>query len=306
MSGPLHDDEVDTGIGVVRALLRAQVPRLAELPLSVLKTTGTDNAMYRLGSSHLARLPRIAGAAPGLVVELEWLPRLAGRLSTTVPELVHAGNPADNYPFNWAILGWLDGVDAWTARSRDWFGPALGYDLAQLVHDLRATSVEHAPRREPGTRGGPLSALDERVRWWLDRADGLVDVASAIRVWDRCREAADFPAEPVLLHGDLIPGNLLIEGGRLSAVIDWGGLGAGDPALDLIPAWSVLDSTGSAAFREMLAVDSDAWLRARGFALEQALGGVVYYTPRRHPLADVMRRTLDRVLAEQSMPFRSS
>lgn len=299
MSGPLHDDEVDTGIGVVRALLAEQVPGLAGLPLSILKTTGTDNAMYRLGSSRLVRLPRMTGAARGLAVELDWLPRLDERLSATVPELLHAGEPTDNYPFNWAILGWLDGIDAWTARSHDdWFGPALGYDLAQLVHDLRASTIEHAPRREPGTRGGPLSALDERVRWWLDRADGLIDVSIATRVWDQCRETADYHAEPVLLHGDLIPGNLLIKGGRLSAVIDWGGLGAGDPALDLIPAWSVLDCTGSAAFHELLTADAEMWLRARGFALEQAIGGVVYYMPRHHPLADVMRRTLDRVLAQ--------
>jgi len=293
----LHEDEKDTGTDVVRALLRAQVPRLAAQSLSRLSSTGTDNAMYRLGSSYVVRLPRIEAAARSLALEVTWLPRLVRRLSTAVPELVHAGQPAEQYPFGWAILAWLHGTDAWTARAQDdWFGAELGSDLARTVLELRAADVEDAPRRESGTRGGPLSALGDRVHWWLDRADGLLDVSAASRAWDVCREASDYSGDAVLLHGDLIPGNLLLDRGRLSAVIDWGGLGAGDPALELIPAWSVLDPDGAAAFGETLADDPDAWLRARGFALEQAIGGVIYYTPRRHPLADVMRRTLRRLL----------
>ncbi|WP_157720569.1 phosphotransferase [Friedmanniella luteola] len=117
-----------------------------------------------------------------------------------------------------------------------------------------------------------------------------------LRLWDQCREgAAD--VDPVLLHGDLIPGNVLVAGGRLRAVLDWGGLGAGDPAQDLDPAWAVLDEDGAAAFRDGLDVDDASWLRARGFALEQAVGGVISYVPRRHPLGAVMQRTLGRLLS---------
>jgi len=298
-SGRLHDDEPDTGVGVVRALLGRQVPELAGLPLVPLSNTGTDNALYRLGPSLVVRLPRIAGAVRGLTAEVEWLPRLQGRLSVAVPELVHTGEPTNGYPYPWAVLGWLDGTDAWAARHQEsWFGPELGHDLARTVLELRAVPIENAPRREPGTRGGPLGALDERVRWWLNRADGLIDVPAVARAWDECLESPDHEGEPTLLHGDLIPGNLLIDRGRLSAVIDWGGIGAGDPAQDLLPAWSVLDRNGSAAFREVLAVDSHTWLRARGFALEQSIGGVIYYTPRQHPLADVMRRSLNRLLTD--------
>lgn len=110
-------------------------------------------------------------------------------------------------------------------------------------------------------------------------------------------EGADDDVQPVLLHGDLIPGNLLVADGRLTSILDWGGLGAGDPAQDLDPAWAVLDEAGAVALREDLGVDGATWLRARGFALEQALGGVVHYTPNRHPLGAVMQRTLDRLLS---------
>lgn len=110
-------------------------------------------------------------------------------------------------------------------------------------------------------------------------------------------EGADDGVEPVLLHGDLIPGNLLVSDGRLTSILDWGGLGAGDPAQDPDPAWSVLDEAGAAAFREELDVDESSWLRARGFAVEQAIGGVIYYAPRHHPLGNVMQRTLQRLLS---------
>ena len=110
------------------------------------------------------------------------------------------------------------------------------------------------------------------MRWWLERADGLVDVRAVTRLWKECLEGAADDVKPALLHGDLIPGNLLLADAHLTAVIDWGGLGAGDPAQDVDPAWSVLDAAGAAAFREALDVDEPSWLRARGFTLEHAAG----------------------------------
>jgi aminoglycoside phosphotransferase (APT) family kinase protein len=298
MTTRLHDDEPDTGPEVVRRLLRRQVPTTAGRALAPVTSTGSDNALYRLGTGLVVRLPRLPGAARGLAVELDWLPRLTD-LPAAVPVVVHAGRPQEAYPFRWAVLRWIEGVDAWAARQHsDWFGAPLGHDLAAVVQHLRRTAVADAPLRGPGERGGPLEELDARVRRWLAEADGLVDVRAVRRAWDQCREGARDAVPPVLVHGDLIPGNLLVRDGRLTAVLDWGGLGAGDPAQDLIPAWSVLDEAGAAAFRQDLDVDEATWLRARGFALEQAVGGVVYYTPRRHPLGSVMQRTLQRLLAD--------
>ena len=113
----------------------------------------------------------------------------------------------------------------------------------------------------------------------------------------RSRETDRYP--PTCLHGDLLPGNLLVDAhGRLGAIIDWGGAGIGDPAEDLAPAWSVFDERARAAFRAALEPDDDTWARARAIELEHALGGVLYYRPRHHPLGDVMTRTLDRILAD--------
>jgi aminoglycoside phosphotransferase (APT) family kinase protein len=124
----------------------------------------------------------------------------------------------------------------------------------------------------------------------------LLDVTAVTRLWEECLEgAAD--CKPAVVHGDLIPGNLLVAEAGLTAVIDWGGLGAGDPAQDVDPAWSVLDAAGAAAFREALDVDEPSWLRGRGFTLEHAVGGVVSYAASGHPLGDVMQRTLNRLLA---------
>ena len=222
MTAPLHN-EPDTGVDVVQALLRAEAAELAALPLTRLSNTGSDNALYRLGAEFVVRLPRFADAARRLGIELDWLPRLAD-LPIAVPTVVVAGSPNDVYPFRWAVLRWLDGIDAWEARQHDgWFGPVLGVDLAAVVQQLRGMSVKDAPAREPGERGGPLRPLDGRVRWWLDQADGLVDTKAVCRVWQQCLEGADDKIAPVLLHGDLIPGNLLVAGGRLTTVLDWGG-----------------------------------------------------------------------------------
>jgi len=294
---PLHDDEQDTSGEVARTLLQRQAPKLAGLPLTPLSNTGSDNTLYKLGPDLVVRLPRFPDAARRLSVELDWLPRLTN-LPVAVPSITHAGSPGEVYPFRWAVLRWLDGIDAWEARHQHgWFGPDLGLDLAAVVQQLRVTAAVDAPTREPGERGGPLRPLDDRMHWWLEQADGLVDAQAILRLWDQCLEGADDSVAPVLLHGDLIPGNLVLAAGRLTAVLDWGGLGAGDPAQNLDPAWSVLDEAGAATFREALDVDDASWLRARGFALEQAIGGIIHYTPRRHPLGAVMQRTLERPLS---------
>ncbi len=310
----LHPDEVPIDLGTVRSLLAAQLPALASSRLTPIEGAGTSNVLWRVTRADgdlVVRLPRNQGAASSLRSEVEVLTGLAGTpLPVAVPVVHHLGHPAGGYPHPWAVLGWLDGVDAWEAsRGRPGAGRAgatpcdrLATDLAATVMALRAVDGIAAPRRRPGRRGGPIHPLLDTLDRWLDDpaapAAALVDVAAVRRLAAEARQLPDTVVPGCFVHGDLLPANLLVDAGRLRAVIDWGAAGLADPAQDLAPAWSVLDARGRSIFREAVGADDEAWLRGRAFELEHAVGGILYYTPRRHPLADIMARTLEQVLAD--------
>jgi aminoglycoside phosphotransferase (APT) family kinase protein len=310
VSDHVHDDELDTSEPVVRALLRAQCPQWADLDLSYLNTSGTDNAMWRVqvstGEDMVVRLPRRARTGTDVEQEVGVLRAIAGRPLANVvrtPVVLHAGMPESEFPHAWIVLGWLDGTDAWTQRDAiDGADDDFAIGLADAVRVIGGLTQVPAPHRQAGERGGPVMPLLERLdRWLVDprwHAADLIDVAAVKRCADSAREAADVAVTTTFVHGDLIPGNLLVAGGRLAAIIDWGSAGYADPAQDLTPAWAVFDGRSRRIFLDAMAADDATWLRGRAFALEQAVGGVLYYTPRGHPLGDVMARTLHRILHE--------
>lgn len=311
MSQRIHDHEVDTSARVVLALLEAHCSQWAGLEPRQLLTSGTDNAMWRITPGHgralVVRLPRTDGAAASLTKELTVLPSLTGRLPVRVPTIAYAGRSSPHFPHPWAVLEWLDGEDAWTARATvsDPHGHALAEDLAATVLAIGSITDLDVPNRVPGTRGGPLLPLLERLETWLTDeewdADRWVDVAAVRRCAAESAETAGSEIVPDrFVHGDLIPGNVLLTDRRLSAVIDWGGAGIGDAALDLVPAWAILDRGGREVFRAATGATDSAWLRGRAFALEQAVGGVLYYRPRGHTLGAVMQRSLDSILADSA------
>lgn len=300
----IHDVEAETGPELVREVLADRWPGWAGQPLVPVGGTGTDHAMYRVGTEHVARFPRTGGAAASLEREVRVLPAVAALLPVSVPSVEHVGSPEGRYQHPWAVLGWIEGRDAWAAADsvEDPHGIDLAHDLAHLVSSLRAAPPPDVPVRGEGLRGGPVGAVLERADRWLAGAEGplpgWVDAAAVRAVLDGAREVQD-PVPPyVLSHGDLIPGNVLVRGRRLAAVVDWGYASLADPALDLVAAWSLLGPAARRVFLERLAPDDATWHRARANAVEQALGALAYYTPRRHPLADVMARTLRRVLDE--------
>jgi aminoglycoside phosphotransferase (APT) family kinase protein len=278
--------------------------------MDYVRTSGTDNAMWRLrverGEDLVVRLPRRPAAAEHVEQETNLLRMLAEvpvSRNLRTPRVHHVGEPNSAFPHQWAVLGWLSGTDAWTVRDAlDDDLDSIAGDLATAVRAIRLRSDVPAPVRSPGSRGGPIEPLVQRLNWWLDdpqwNALQLIDV-NAVR--HLAAEALELSAELVatgFTHGDLIPGNLLIERGRLSAIIDWGGAGYADPAQDLSPAWSVFDGHSRNVFREAVEADEASWVRARTFELEHAVGGVLYYVPRGHALGDVMARTLERILRE--------
>jgi aminoglycoside phosphotransferase (APT) family kinase protein len=289
----MHEGQVHIDAELVGRLLTAQLPELAELPIIAVRSTGTVNALYRLGDSLCARLPLIERWADDLTKELEWLPRLAPHLSLRIPEPVARGVPTSWYPFPWAVYGWIDG-NPYSDEIVDDEQRAAG-ELARFVTDLRAIEpVDGAPTG--GRR--PLRMLDVPTRAAIGAAHGVIDGDAATAVWEDSLEAPEWDGTPVWIHTDLLRPNLLVDEGKLCAVIDFGGVGIGDPAADVIPAWSVFGHRGREAFRGALGVGGDTWARARGYALHQAAMIIPYYGETNPEFVAMAKRTVEEILAD--------
>jgi aminoglycoside phosphotransferase (APT) family kinase protein len=288
----LHDDEVEIDAELVGRLVADQFPELAGLPVRAFSSTGTVNAIYRLGDDLYARLPRVREWADGLDRERHWLPRLAPRLSLQVPEPVAAGRPGSSYPCPWAIYRWIDGQPYADALVDD--EPRAAAALARFVAELRRITPAGAP--QSGRQ--PLRELDAGTRAAITAAGDVIDRDAATAAWERALEAPVWDGAPVWIHSDLLRPNLLVRDGRLRAVIDFGAVGVGDPATDVIAAWSVFGPAGRATFRAALDVDDGTWERARGIALHQAALIIPYYTETNPGFAAMARRTVEELLAD--------
>ena len=289
----MHVDEVTVDGDMVRALLREQFPGWADLPLRRTRSTGTDNAIYRLGDALGVRLPRTRWAVDQVRKEHEWLSRLAPGLPAAVPEPVASGEPGVGYPFPWLVYRWLPGTDALGGPVTDWCG--LARQVAGFLLALGATSPAGAP--PAGVRGGPLAPLDEATRRAIGALDGHIDVRRALAVWDAAVAADPWGGPPVWVHGDLLPGNVLVDGGGLAGVIDWSAAGAGDPACDTMLAWA-MPADARLEYRVALGVDEATWARGRGWTLQQAVLFIPYYARTIPQGVAAARRRLDAVLEE--------
>ncbi|MFF4403456.1 aminoglycoside phosphotransferase family protein [Streptomyces sp. NPDC001404] len=288
---PIDDD-------LVRRLVAGQFPQWAGLAVERVPSGGTVNAMYRLGDRMVVRLPLVAGGAGDVVLEREWLPRLAPRLPAAVPEVLGAGRPAEGYPWPWSVYRWLAGEnpEADTLRAPG----QLAVDLAGFVTAMRSITLPGAPTAH---RGGPVASLDSGTRAAIEELRRIpqedVDCDAVTAVWEDALRAPDWDGPPVWLHADLMPGNLLVDGdGRLTSVIDFGCTGVGDPACDLFPAWNLLPASAREAFREALGVDDATWRRGRGRTLSQALIALPYYRTTNPTMARTARHVIRAVLGE--------
>ncbi len=294
----MHADEVPIEPALVGRLLAAQFPQWATLPLVPVPSAGTDNALFRLGDELVVRLPRIAWAVGQAQKEAHWLPRLAPHLPLTIPTPVAGGNAGDDFPWPWSIYRWLDGETATRERLDDL--DAAARTLAGFVGALQTIDAAGGPAAgaHNSERGMPLAVRNERVRACIAALAATIDTAAATRAWERALAAPVWEAPPVWVHGDLQPGNLLARDRRLCAVIDFGCLGVGDPACDLIVAWNLLDDRARAVYRSALAVDDATWERGRGWALSIALIALPYYEKTNPALVAASWNTLDAVLAD--------
>jgi aminoglycoside phosphotransferase (APT) family kinase protein len=289
----MHAGEIDIDAELVRTLLTAQFPRWADLPIRHVPSYGPVNTLYRLGDDMVVRLPRMAGAFDDVEKEYAWLPRLAPLLPFAIPVPLGRGTPADEYPCQWSVYRWLDGANPTAGRLSE---PALlAKDLAEFVAAVRRIDLPDGP---PAYRGGPLSTLDTPTRTAIDELGGMIDAEVVTEAWEVSLQAPAWTGPPGWLHADLMPGNLLTVDGRLSAVIDFGTVGVGDPACDLIVAWNLLPVGARDEFRAALEVDDATWIRGRGRALSIALIALPYYKTTNRAMADNARHVIREVLAD--------
>jgi aminoglycoside phosphotransferase (APT) family kinase protein len=275
----LHDDEIPIDTGLVRALVDRAMPDHADLPVRRLSASGSTNALFRLGDSLLIRLPRQPGGSATIAKEARWMPVLEPLLPVGVPEVVALFEPDCGYPERWSVVRWIDGDHPEVVTPETPSDPRredLAADLAEVVRALRLAAVPSGAVSDPdlrGYRGEPLATMDEVTRRNIEHCRALgdfeLDLVAAERLWD---EAMTLPGTtdrlpPRWYHGDLAAENLLVRNGLLAAVLDFGGLAIGDPAVDLSVAWEVLDPPAREIFRSKLGVDDATWLRGRAWAL---------------------------------------
>jgi aminoglycoside phosphotransferase (APT) family kinase protein len=301
----LHPDEVSIDAVLVRELLRTQMPDLADLDVRAVPAQGTDNVVFRVGSELSVRLPRKSAAVRSLLVEREWLPRLAHQLPLPVPLPIAPGEPSDRYPFPWTVSTWVRGIPLVPTnglRSED------VEVLAHFTAILQSLDASGGPAVEPGQRAGPVAPYDRVARAALEgvlnlKAAGriepdLVDEKRAASLWAAAVDADAWPGPPVWVHRDLQGGNLLTSSdGRLMGVLDFGGLAVGDPAGDVMAAFHVFSDESRPIFRTAVGADDATWARARGWALTQGLEALPYYLDTHPGMVAMARRVIRATLS---------
>ncbi len=256
----IRPGEIVVSVDQVRRLVADQFPQWSQLPIVAQPLSGTDNALFRLGDDLVARLPRASWAVDQVDTDARWLPLLAPHLPVPVPVPIVVGQPGPDYPWPWTVVPWLPGRN-----------PAAGMDLVDLAIELAgfvramiAIEPLNGPVKKGIERGVPLEWRDELTRRSIETLGNRIDGPAVMAAWDEAMGVDSWLGQPVWLHGDLMKGNLLVDGGRLSAVIDFGALGRGDPAIELLPCWDLFDARARAAYAEALGFDEAT--RTRGWA----------------------------------------
>ncbi|WP_055717566.1 aminoglycoside phosphotransferase family protein [Streptomyces torulosus] len=297
MASTPPDGRAGIDAALVTRLIAGQFPQWADLPVVPVEVDGWDNRTYRLGDDMSVRLPTAAGYVPAVDKESAWLPRLAPALPVAIPAVLGKGVPGEGYPFPWSVRGWLDGETSAPERIDDMAQFAVA--LADFLLALQRCDATGGPvaGQHSWYRGAPPAHYDEETRRCLAALEGRVDTERAAEVW-RAALAAEWHGAPVWFHGDIASGNLLVRDGKLAAVIDFGTSGVGDPACDLVIAWTMFSGDSREAFRRAVAQDEGMWARARGWALWKSLLMLSETIDTDPDLAAFHRRVIDQVLSD--------
>ena len=290
MTDALHVDEIPIDAELVRRLVSRVMPTYADAPIRRLASSGSTNALFRLGADLLVRLPRQPGGSETIAKEARWLPVLGPLLPVPVPQVVAVFDPDCDYPERWSVIRWIAGahpvvVDPQTPV--DSGREELATNFSAFLNALRQAEIPPLAVNKPDLqsyRGQPLATMDHPTRENIERCRGLAgfgfDLDAAERIWAdamKLPESAD-RSTPRWYHGDMAAENLLVRDDSLAAVLDFGGLSAGDPTVDLVIAWEVLDPPARELFRSQISVDEATWLRGRAWALSIALMIWYYWT----------------------------
>ncbi|MEZ2332743.1 aminoglycoside phosphotransferase family protein [Mesorhizobium sp. RCC_202] len=287
---------VNIDADLARRLVAAQFPQWRHLPVSPVAFGGWDNRTFHLGDEMTVRLPSAAPYSLQVEKEHRWLPRLAPLLPLPIPTPLAMGEPAQGYAWHWSVYRWIDGETAKTAHITDLRAFAIA--LAEFLVALRGID----PADGPGSgqhnfyRGGPLAVYDGEARQAIAALKGQVDTQAATTVWEAAL-AATWHGSPVWFHGDVAWGNLLVADGDLSAVIDFGTSGVGDPSCDLAITWTFFEGDSREVFRKRIAVDDATWARGRGWTLWKAMITVAGHDANQVE-AERQRRVIDEVIAD--------
>ena len=267
----MNDQLIIPTLELAHKLIAEQFPEYANLPITSVEKQGHDNRTYRLGNDLLIRMPTAENYALKVPKEQELLPKLAPHLSIDIPVPIKMGIPCKDYPYPFSIYKWLDGTSINLLALDDEAKEKLAIDLARFLKELQSIHGIQGP--EPGQhnwwRGDHVSVYDQGAREQIAKLADIINTDRAIKLWDQACKTS-WNKTPVWIHGDLAVGNMLINDGKLSAIIDFGGMALGDPACDLVIAWTFFTGKSRDIFIQDMSLDQDTWARARGWALWKA------------------------------------
>ncbi len=280
---------------LVLRLVAAQFPQWKDLPIRPVALSGWDNRTFHLGEKMLVRMPSRLEYASQVEKEHCWLPKLAPLLPLPIPVPLAMGEPGEGYPWKWSIYRWLEGEPASSGHIADL--TEFASSLAQFFIALERIDPTGGPDPGPHSfyRGGDLGTYDHDTRRAIELLKGKLDVDAATAVWEEAL-ASSWQKRAVWVHGDVSAGNLLVQKGKLCAVIDFGQLTIGDPACDLAIAWTLFHGKSREVFRELLPLDSETWARARGWTLWKSLVVAAGFTDPNNAESRQCWRIIDHVL----------
>jgi len=283
---------------LARRLIAEQFPEYAHLAITSVEKQGHDNRTYRLGDELLIRMPTAEAYALKVPKEQALLPQLAPYLSVKIPVPVKMGIPSKDYPYPFSIYKWLEGTSINLLFMDDDGLEKLALDLSKFLKELESIDIEGpAPGQHNWWRGDHVSVYDHGAREHIAQLSNVIDAYKAIRLWEEAKKTR-WNKVPVWIHGDFSTGNILLKDGKLSAVIDFGGMALGDPACDLVIAWTFFKDKSRGLFIKAMAFDDDTWLRAKAWALWKASFELCQISDLNAPVAFVHKKIIEDVLYE--------